>query len=165
MINLFHTFFNKTNHYSFHNSWLVDAPLKQTWNALIRYEKWPVWCDALKKIEALNRFDQIRKGNRIRSAWKGTLSYDICFDAIIRQVTPYSFVSFDVAGDLDGKGFCHFSPAGDATTIDFTWNVSPTKLWMKMSSPLARPVFIENHNQIIEQSISGFTRMIEKNRL
>lgn len=40
--------------------------------------------------------------------------------------------------------------------------VSPTKLWMKMSSPFARPVFIENHDQIMEQAILGFTHMIKQ---
>jgi hypothetical protein len=32
---------------------------------------------------------------------------------------------------------------------------------MKMSSPFARPVFIENHDQIMDQAVTGFAKMIK----
>ncbi len=162
MMSPFNDFFNKTNNYYFNNSWRVDAPVAHTWNALLNYKKWPGWCHGLEKIEPVNRFDHLRKGNHLRSVWKGSLPYSICFDAVIDDITPYSFLAFKVTGDLHGKGSCRIHPFDDNTMINFIWEVAPTKLWMKMSSPFARPIFIENHDQIIQQAISGFTQMIEQ---
>lgn len=163
-MNPFNDYLNRKNHYTFNSSWNIDAPLELIWDELINYKKWPTWCGGLEKIEPRGQFDCLQKGNNIRSIWKGSLPYNICFDATIRDFDLYSFLSFNVTGDLYGEGICNFLPSQDNTTIKFIWNVSPTKLWMKMSSPFARPVFLENHNQIIEQSITGFTRMIEQKK-
>ena len=160
MMSHFDDFLNKKNQYRFNRSWEIDAPLELIWNELINYKKWPAWCGGLERIEQLDQFDHLQKGNNIRSIWKGFLPYSITFDAVIKDFIQYSFLSFNVTGDLYGEGICYFLSSHDNTTINFIWNVSPTKLWMKMSSPFARPVFIENHNHILEQAITGFTRMI-----
>jgi len=166
MISFFNAFLDKKNYYSFNNSWHIHAPLEQSWNELLNYKKWPTWCDALETIEPLGQFDQLKRGNHIRSVWKGKLPYRVRFDAVIKEIDTYSFLSFTVTGDLRGEGSCHFMRSDDNTMINFLWNVSPTKLWMRMSSPFARPLFIENHDHIIKQSVSDLVQMIEhKNRL
>jgi len=166
MINFLNDYIDKKNYYSFNNCWNIDAPLEQSWNELLKYKKWPAWCEAVEKIEPLGRIDHLKKGNRIRSVWKGTLPYSVSFDATLKDVDPYSHLSFNVTGDLNGEGICHFMQLNENTMINFIWNISPTKLWMKMSSPFARPLFIENHDLIMEQAVKGFTRMIEhKNSL
>ena len=157
----FNDFFNKTNSYSFNNSWDIDAPLEHTWNELLNYKKWTAWCGSLLKVEPLNQFDRLQKGNHLRTVWKGSLPYRISFDAVIDEIVPYSFLSFNVTGDLYGKGICHFLPSDDKTKVNFIWNVSPSKLWMKICSPFAKSVFIENHDKIIEQAITGFAQMIK----
>ena len=162
MMSPFNDFLNKKNQYYFNSSWNIDAPLELIWNELINYKKWSAWCEGLEKIEPLDQFDHLQKGNNIRSIWKGALPYSITFDAVIKDFIQYSFLSFNVSGDLYGEGICHFLSSHDHTTINFIWNVSPTKLWMKMSSPFARPAFIKNHDHILEHAITGFTQMIEQ---
>ena len=158
-------YLNRQNLYCFDSTWNVDAPLELIWNELINYKKWPAWCKSLEKIEQLDPFEHLQKGNNIRSTWKGALPYRIRFDAKIEDYIPYSFLSFNVTGDLHGEGLCRFLSSPDTrpikTRINFIWNVSPTKLWMKMSSPFARPLFLENHDHIIETSMAGFTQMME----
>ena len=156
----FDDFLNKKNQYCFNTSWNIEAPLEMIWNELINYKKWPVWCDGLKKIEQLDQFEHLEIGNNIRSIWKGSLPYTITFDAMLEEVTPYAFLSFKVSGDLHGQGLCHFKSFSGRTTIHMNWNVSPTKLWMRMSSLVARSVFMENHNILMEQAITGFTQML-----
>jgi len=162
MISLFNNYIDKKNYYSFNNSWHINAPLEQSWDELFKYKKWSAWCDALEKIESLGQIDHLKKGNQIRSVWKGTLPYSVSFNAIIKDIAPYSFLSFNVTGDLHGEGICHFLRSNNNTLINFIWNISPTRLWMRMSAPFARPLFIENHDLIMEQVVSGFARMIEQ---
>ncbi len=166
MINFFNDYIDKKNYYSFNNCWDIGAPLEQSWNELLNYKKWPVWCDALESVEPVGQFDHLKIGNHIKSVWKGTLPYSFSFDAIIKDIDPYSFLSFNATGDLHGEGVCRFRESNNGTMINFVWNVFPTKLWMRMSSPFARSLFIENHNQVIEKAVLGFARMLEyKNSL
>jgi len=160
MIPLLTDYINKTNVYSFNTTWTIDAPLEQSWDELLNYERWPEWCTPLEKIEALGQPDGVKKGHHIRSVWRGALPYTVCFNAVIKKVVPYSFLSFNVMGDLRGEGICHFLESDAHTSVNFVWNVSPTKLWMRVSSPFARPIFIGNHDHIIEHTVHGLMRMI-----
>lgn len=153
-------FLTRKNQYCFNRSWTLDAPMELVWNELMHYEKWPAWCHGLERIEAMKPFFRLGKGNHIRSTWKGLLPYRIDVDAVITDFRPYSFLTFTVGGDLYGDGICQLLTGHDTTTLNFIWNVSPTKLWMKMSSSFARPVFIENHNHIIKHAVKGFEQMI-----
>lgn len=162
----FNDFFKNRNQYCFNNSWEMDGPLEMIWNELINYKRWPAWCGCLESIEPLDQFDHLRRGNNVRSVWKGFLPYLITFDASINDFQKFSFISFSVTGDLDGDGICHFLSGRDKTTVNFIWNVSPTKLWMKMSSPFARSLFIDNHDHIIGNAATGFAGLIaQKSRL
>jgi len=156
----FTAFIDKNSCYLFHNSWKINAPVELIWNELINFKKWPAWCEGLESIEPLGQFSSLQEGNQVKSMWKGILPYTITFNAEIKDFTLYSFLSFSVTGDLHGNGTCHFLSGNDFTNIHFTWNVSTTKLWMRMSSPLIRPLFIENHNRIMDQGLIGFKRMI-----
>ncbi|MDD9305083.1 MAG: hypothetical protein HUK40_23190 [Desulfobacter sp.] len=162
MIHFFSHYLNKKNDYYFNNSWDIHAPLEQSWNELINYKQWPQWCHALETIDSIGQTAHLKKGNHIRSVWKGTLPYTICFDATIKDVKPYSFLSFTVTGDLNGEGSCHFLESNENTRINFIWNIFPTKLWMRMTAPFARPLFIENHDLVIEQAVQGFVGMMEE---
>ena len=160
MMRLFYDFLNKKNRYHFNNSWNINAPVELIWNELINYKQWPLECDGLGKIEQLDDADHLKIGNTIRSTWKGPLPYSIKFDSVITDLTECSVISFTVTGDLQGEGICSFLPSQQNTTINFNWDVSPTQLWIKMSSPFARTLFIENHDYIMEQIISRFTHMV-----
>jgi hypothetical protein len=163
LMHLFDDFVHKQNQYGFNNFWRVNAPLELIWHEVIHYERWPAWCAGLKKVESLGSFGALEKGNHIRSIWKGSLPYTLTFDAVLEEFIPYSFLAFKVSGDLYGQGVCHFKSCPGNTAIHFEWNVSPTKLWMRMSSLVARSVFMENHNLIIEQAITGFTQRVSAN--
>jgi len=160
----FDDFLNRKNRYCFNTTWRFDEPIEKIWNELVNYEKWPAWCNGLEKIEPVDPYDHLRKGNNIRSIWKGALPYTITFDAVIKEFIQYSFLSFRVTGDLCGEGICHFLSSPGHTAINLIWDVSPTKLWMKMSSPIARPVFIENHNHIMALALTGFSQMLAQGK-
>lgn len=162
MVTFFKDYINHKNHYRFNNCWHIDAPLEKSWNALVNFQEWPVWCESLIYIELLSKSEHLSSGNQIRSVWKGKFPYTIRFDAGIKNMELYSFLSLSVTGDLAGEGKCYLFASEEKTTINFIWDITPTKLWMKMSAPFARAFFIENHNHIINQTATGFARMLER---
>ena len=156
---------SRQNQYNFTTYWEIDAPLTLIWKELVDYQKWPVWCVGLENVEKLDSFEHLQKGNTIRSSWRGTLPYTITFDALITDFIHPSSLSFSVTGDLSGEGECYFSGSRENSAIHFNWNVSPTKAWMKLGTFFAKPVFMENHNHVLEQAITGFSNMVTDKQL
>jgi len=58
----------------------------------------------LESVEKLDVFENLQKGNTIRSSWRGSLPYTITIDALITDFIHPSSLSFSVTGDLSGKG-------------------------------------------------------------
>jgi hypothetical protein len=155
MLNLLSTYLDKKNTYGFTHAWEVPAPAETIWKTLTDYQAWPGWWEGLSTIESLTPQSPLGKGSRIRSTWKGTLPYSICFDAEITSFYPYFYLEFQVTGDLVGNGCCKFSSCTRGTRIQLTWQVVPTIFWIRMSAPFARSIFQENHDQIMHQAEQG----------
>ncbi len=161
MIRKINTFLSTYNKYRFKNSWEIDAPLKPVWNEIVNYTNWPEWCYGVHEVKNIDIIStDIKKGNKFRSIWKGTLPYTLTFEAKITNLIPYTFISFKVKGDLDGIGVCRLSTRNNITTVNFVWNVSPTKLWMKCLAPFAKPLFTRNHNRIVDSGLNELRTLI-----
>lgn len=154
----------KMNQYRFDHSWHFNAAPEFIWNELMNISQWPRWCPTIETIQPLGRSRQLRIGNQIRTTWKGSLPYSITFDCVVTAFTTYDFISFTVHGDLAGNGICHFTGSKENTAVQFIWDVAPTRLWIRMSAPFARPVFIGNHNYIMDEMARGFARRIDRAR-
>lgn len=166
MIKTIKNLFKNANKYKFKNSWEIKAPLKPVWNEIINYNNWPDWCYGVQEVKNIdeNTID-IRKGNRFSSVWKGTLPYTLTFDAKITNLIPYTFISFKVHGDLKGVGVCRLSSKNGITTVNFIWNVSPAKTWMILLAPIAKPLFVRNHNRIVDSGLKELRTLIVNKHL
>ncbi|MCG8683340.1 MAG: SRPBCC family protein [Desulfobacterales bacterium] len=159
MLSLLDTYFREKNRYGFEHSWTIHASPDRVWNELSRFQDWPGWWEGLETIQYLESPPGLGRGTRIRSTWKGSLPYRLTFDTHIRNFVPANSLSFWVGGDLAGFGRCRFLADDQGTRVNFSWQVSPTKLWFKMSAPFARPLFKENHDQIMAQAEKGLQRI------
>ncbi len=159
----FDDFFNRKNRYCFNNCWTILSPVPRVWDGLTRLDQWPVWFNGLENIHPCGPIASLQRGQAIELMIRGHLPYSLKFEIIVNDFIACSFVSFTVTGDLNGEGFCQLMASVSGSTVHFTWNVSPARLWMKMGASFARPVFIKNHDQIVEHAISGFQKwMAEK---
>lgn len=158
---LFNTYFINKNQYTFDNTWEVNTSLDRVWDELVLFEKWPLWWEGLESIHRKDSLETLGRGSRIRSSWKGTLPYCLTFDSLIRAFVSKTYLGFSVTGDLEGYGTIEFASCPTGTRIHFSWQVAPTILWIRMSAPFARSVFQENHDQILSQAVTGFSRIFD----
>ncbi len=88
--------------------------------------------------------------------WKGSFFYSLSLDITVRKVSPMSFISGTINGDLTGTGQCELSSADGMTDARFEMNVIPEKRWMALLSPALKSVFLKNHKRIMAEGLLGF---------
>ncbi len=163
MFNAFNAYMTAKNQYEFDYAGEINACPARVWQTLVDFQGWPAWWEGLERIEPLGPVDSLARGSRIRSSWRGVLPYSLTFDAVVREIVPEKSLEFFVTGDLSGFGSCRLTPVNGNTYLGFSWQVAPTKLWFKMSAPIAHSVFRENHDHIMRQAARGLALMFCNN--
>jgi hypothetical protein len=63
-------------------------------------------------------------------------------------------------GELNGWGTWRFFEGKEGTAAVYEWKVETGKPWMNALAPLARPVFVRNHNVIMRNGAVGLARLL-----
>lgn len=139
--------------------WHLEAPLERVWEILSHPEKWPAWwpyVEEVKLVEAGNPHNG--EGSIHHHVWSTCLPYRLRFQLEALCVKPGRSVKARVSGDLVGLGQCRLRSCGHLTVVRFDWHVHTRRRWMNIVAPLARPVFLWNHQRVMaagERSLSN----------
>ncbi|HCY84435.1 MAG TPA: hypothetical protein DHV36_04800 [Desulfobacteraceae bacterium] len=164
MVSFFNAWIAAQNSYGFRHSGSLGAPPRDVWAVMTDFMSWPTWWQGLREIRRLDE-GALARGSCIRSSWQGNLPYSLTFDAVIRDIRPEQSLSFFVTGDLSGGGRCRLLPVPEGTWLEFTWQVAPTRLWFRMSAPIVRSVFKENHDRIMASGGRGLASELFSRRM
>ena len=140
--------------------WRIDAPLQQVCTAIFGCMEWPHWWKGVEKVEELDPGDAHGLGSLRRFTWKGRLPYRLTFDIRVIRIVPLEVIEGRASGEVEGTGCWYFSQAGHITVVRYEWNVRTTRLWMNLLALVAKPVFIWNHNQLMQQGGEGLARLL-----
>lgn len=140
--------------------WRLDAPRQRIWDALIAADQWPVWWRYVKLVELLHPGEDGGLSSIRRLTWSSKLPYRLCFEVRIRALAENHWIEADVSGDLKGTGKWLLSDFEDSTLVTYQWTVSTQKAWMNMLAPVLAPVFIWNHNQVMNEGAKGLARYL-----
>jgi len=139
--------------------WRIRAPLEMVWGVLSRPERWPTWWPYVKRVEMLSPGNpKTGIGLVHRHHWSTCLPYGLRFELEALEIKPFTHVRTRVSGDLVGVGWCRTRASGPVTLIRFDWHVHTVPRWMNVLSPLARPVFLWNHQRVMaagERALRG----------
>lgn len=140
--------------------WRIDAPLADVYAAIRDSLDWPAWWPAVRQVETIadgrpDGIDSIR-----RYVWKGRLPYLIRFEVRTTRIEEALAIEGVASGDLDGCGRWRFASEGGLSVVRYEWQVRCTRWWMRLLSPLARPVFIANHNAVMRQGGEALARRL-----
>jgi len=146
--------------YRFITHWIIEAPLADVFAAVFDTASWPQWWHGVESVEEISAGDAAGIGGTIRYTWKGRLPYHLVFDACATRIEAPRLLEATVSGDVEGTGRWIFSQEGSLTTVRYEWFVDTAKAWMKLVSPLARPVFRDNHDWLMEQGGIGLAERL-----
>jgi hypothetical protein len=140
--------------------WRVEAPLELVYAAIRDSLRWPDWWPGVKTVE------QVAPGNADgthsvwRYAWRGRLPYRVAFEVSATRIEKLVAIEGITRGDLEGTGRWHFSRQGTISIIRCEWHVRSTRWWMNLIAPVARPIFIRNHELVMEQGGVNLARLL-----
>ena len=148
--------------FSLDTVWKIPAPLDRVWACLIDTASWPVWWPYVAAVEELAANDRSGIDDSRRYQWLTCLPYKLSLDIRLTRYEPCCLIDVEVSGDLKGYGSCRLAaePSTSITVVCFKWNVRTCKPWMKRLSPLLRPVFIWNHNRVMQQGETGLIKYL-----
>lgn len=145
--------------------WHIEAPLAKVYAAIESSLLWPDWWRSVKEVKVIadGRADGI--GSVRRYAWQGKLPYRVVFDVCATHIEEQVSIEGTATGDLEGVGRWSFSGKGKTSIVEYEWHVRSKRWWMNLVAPLARPIFILNHKQIMEQGGKSLARLLDAPRV
>ena len=67
-----------------------------------------------------------------------------------------------VRGDLAGCGVCRVLSDECGTLVRYEWTVRLRRPWMRWLAPLARPVFLWNHDRVMQRGEAALAECLAR---
>ena len=147
-----------SNQYHLTTRYHFDAPIDAVWDAILHAEAWPSWWTGVERVVTLEHGDPSGLGTRRRCTCKSVLPYRLTFVTRVTRLEPLRLLEGRVDGELEGVGCCRLKRNDGLTTVRYDWQVRTTRWWMNLLSPLAKPLFLWNHDAIMRAGGIGLAR-------
>lgn len=141
--------------------WHIVAPQQRVFDAVCDSLRWPDWWPGSDCVVEITPGDSAGIGSVRSYVWKGGLPYRLGFDAQTTRVAAPDLLEASVSGDLAGTGRWSFSHADGVTTVRYEWHVRTTRLWMRLSAPLVRRIFVMNHHALMKRGALGLAQRLD----
>ena len=139
--------------YVFVDEWDVVAPTDAVFEALADARTYPEWW---KPVYISAEGDGPPEVGRLtKHHFKGKLPYTLkTTSEIVSMDRPHSFET-KVVGDLSGRGIWTLTPTEAGAHVRFDWRVNADRGFIRILTPVLRPLFRWNHNWAIARAIEG----------
>lgn len=146
--------------YRFLTTWLLEAERERVWDAIYDSDAWPEWWRGVIETERLSDGDAAGVGQYGRYVWRSKLPYELEFFMRSTRVEAPRLLEGEASGELAGTGRWRLFEQDGVTAVLYEWNVSTTKAWMNLLTPLARPVFAANHDYVMRNGGEGLAKLL-----
>lgn len=155
-------FFNQHNmsEYTFVTIWKLNAPVEKVWQQIYSSEQWPLWWKGVLKVKILEHGLDNGVGSVQEFSFKSVLPYKISFHSRITHVEYLQRLEGCAFGELDGVGLWTFKENNGLTIVRYDWKVKTTKWWMNLLAPIAKPLFVWNHDILMKRGGQGLAERL-----
>ena len=140
--------------------WRIEAPLSEVYAAIESSLSWPEWWPGARKVEQTAAGDAKGIDNVRDYCWHGEFPYLLRFSMRATRIERLVAIEGSAQGDLEGTGCWSFSRQGRVSVVRYEWHVRSTLVWMNLIAPIARPMFVRNHMQVMAQGGEGLARLL-----
>ena len=144
--------------YRFVTIWRLTAPIDTVWRILRDSRRWSEWWPYVTSMDEIEPGDADVAGALHRITWKTPLGYALAFNRRTTIVKRHQTISGGAFGELERTGTWTLSEESGVTTVRYDWNVRTTKCWINLVAPVARPLFVLNHDRVMTSGGQGLAR-------
>lgn len=146
--------------YAFRSRWVVPAPATRCWALLeqsLRTGEVPWWpAVRIVPLPGAPTVGQVVRGE-VRSPW----GYRLHLALTLTALTAPRLIAAESAGDLVGRGRLELQDHGTAASaLTWTWEVTLTRPWMRIASPVLRPAFVAAHAMVMRRGERGLRELV-----
>ena len=144
----------------FFDEWRLAAPAGRGLGGPPGPDRLARWWSSVRRVTrlALGTSDS-------HEAWeyrfRTRLPYDMAFVAELLVEDSELRVDARVTGRVDGHGIFRVEPVDGGAMVRFDWEVRPLVTWMRLVSPVARPIFSWNHRSLMAEGAFGLARRLD----
>lgn len=139
--------------YRFVTRFAVTAGPAAVFGAILRPETW------LSRLGHVRRLERVADGapdglGRAYATEVAAAPYRLHWRMETVEVVPDIQVAWDATGDLTGRGTWTLAAVRSGTLVTSRWEVRTTRTWMRLLRPVARPLFVRNHDRVMHAGAS-----------
>lgn len=125
-----------------------------------QFEGWWPWLSEFR-LEG----DGLSEGSVLRGVVTPPLPYRMRLEVELERCRPPHAIDASVRGDLVGQAQLRIRPRGDrGSTVGVAWTIEVRQPVMRLASRFGRPLLQWGHDRVVEVTVAGFRRRIERPR-
>jgi hypothetical protein len=147
--------------------WHLDCGIEPAWRLISRVREWPAWWPQVRRVRVEDdaaddaAMADPRVGSRAAIEWRTPLGYGLRLRVTTTRVAAPFELEGIASGDLEGHGLWLLEPRhADGVLITYRWDVHLNRHWMRLTSPLLRPLFARNHAAVMRAGASAMAQAI-----
>lgn len=135
--------------YHFRNTWILPAPVRAVFNAVVDLENYPRWWRDVREVRKID-------DDTAELVCRATLPYRLVLSMRrAEQDESTGRLRVWLGGDLEGSLAAHVTAGPAGTRLDITQEVRLAKPLLRAFSPVARPMFRLNHELMMRRGRRG----------
>ena len=139
--------------YVFVDEWDVRAPIAAVFQALADARTYPEWWRPVYLSVESDGPPEV--GRKSIEYFKGRLPYRLRMTSEIVRMEPPREFEIAASGDLTGRGVWTLSERDGVVHVRFDWRVNADRMFLRVLTPVLRPLFRANHNYAIARAKAG----------
>lgn len=153
-------------HYDFLSDWrFEDTSLNEVADVLEDTASLPLWWPELfKSVRIVAPGSEHRLGQVAECACRARLPYTLRFTYTVVEQRYPNGSTIDSTGDLVGRGVWRLSARANGVDVAYSWRVRLEKPWLRLFSPVFRPLLAWNHVWSMARGEEGLRREVLRRR-
>jgi hypothetical protein len=139
--------------YAFRTVFELAAPRTDVFEAALAPERWLTGLDHVRDLERLEPGGSDGEGVRYRTTVAAASPYRLRWEMTAVHVVAPERIEWHAEGDLTGRGIWQLVPTAAGTEVTSEARLRTTRWWMNLLEPVARPLFVRNHDIVMRAGI------------
>jgi hypothetical protein len=147
--------------YTFRTVFLLAADPDEVTTAVLTPEPWLAGLGHVRELEPLAP-TRSERGPRYRVTVAAAVPpYRLRWELEAVRVVPGRTLDWVAAGDLEGEGSWQLTATDGGTEVVSTARLHTTRRWMNLLAPVARPLFVRNHDLVMRAGVDALARHLD----
>jgi uncharacterized protein YndB with AHSA1/START domain len=140
-------------------NWLFEAPIETVWRRLTDPKTFPTWWPGFERAEVDGDGGV---GTIARYRVRGDFGMLFDLETRVEEMREPEYMLLSSTGDLAGTGEWRLRSEGATTYVTYTWNVEPTRSWVRFVSriPGAQRRMARSHDGVMTAGGENLTRLL-----